>query len=311
MTQNKKYLINIIGPTAVGKTDIAIHLAKKYSAEIFSSDSRQIFKEMNIGTAKPSDKELSQVVHHFIHSHSIQDNYSAGQYEDEIIPALGKYFQGKDIAILCGGTGLYIDAVLFGLDSFPAISNEIEIKVDQLLQKEGLTFLQNEIKRLDPDYYAKVDLQNERRISRALKVIYASGKTYSSFLNRPKKQREFIPINILLERERNNLYQRINTRVDQMFEKGQLEEAKSLHQYKQLRSLQTVGYKEIFSHLDGEIELEQCKEEIKKNSRRYAKRQITWFKKYEAKSFHPSKQNEIEEYINAQISTSKNRLDFQ
>lgn len=301
MTQEKKYLINIIGPTAVGKTSLSLSLAKEFGAEIFSSDSRQIFMDMNIGTAKPTSEELNEVVHHFIHKKSIVENYSAGKYEDEIIPALGKYFESHNIAILSGGTGLYIDAVLFGLDSFPEITKEIDNKVDDLEKEKGLDFLKSELQNLDPDYYEKVDLQNSRRISRALKVIYVSGKKYSSFLNQEKAPRIFTSINILLERERAELYDRINQRVDQMIEAGQIDEAKSLNQHKELRSLQTVGYKEIFDYLDGKFDLDFCIEEIKKNSRRYAKRQITWFKKYDAKAFHPQHEKDIIAFINQQM----------
>lgn len=301
MAQEKKYLINIIGPTAVGKTSLSLLLARNFDAEIFSSDSRQIFKEMNIGTAKPDQDELNLIKHHFINNHSIQDNYSAGKYEAEIIPALGKYFQKKQIAILSGGTGLYIDAVLTGLDSFPDISNEIDQKVDQMLEQKGLDYLCEELKNLDPEYFEKVDLQNSRRVSRALKVIIGSKKKYSSFLNQEKTAREFLPINILLTRDREELYQRINQRVDSMIENGQLEEAKSLHPFKELRSLQTVGYQEIFEYLDGNLDLDDCLKEIKKNTRRYAKRQITWFKKYDANSFHPSEERQILEFINQQI----------
>ena len=294
-----------MGPTAVGKTDLSLHLAKKYDAEIFSSDSRQVFREMTIGTAKPNREELDLVKHHFINSHSIHDSYSAGKYEEEIITALGKYFQSNQIALLSGGTGLYIDAVLFGLDSFPPIKPSVEEKVERDLEEKGLEYLISELKSLDPEYYAQVDLQNSRRIGRALKVIYGSGKKYSSFLNHGKKQRRFEVINILLERDRTELYNRINKRVDLMLENGQLEEAKSLYPFKDLRSLQTVGYKEIFDYLDGKFDLEFCIEEIKKNTRRYAKRQMTWFKKYEAGSFNPENISEIENHITA-ILTSKN-----
>lgn len=301
MIKEKKYLINILGPTAVGKTDLSLKLAKSFQAEIFSSDSRQVFKEMNIGTAKPNSEELNQIAHHFINTKSIHEKYSAGKYEDEIIPALGKYFQTHKIAILSGGTGLYIDAVLTGLDTFPDISDEIDTKVDSLEKEKGLEFLSQELKTLDPEYFKQVDIHNARRISRALKVIYGSGKKYSSFLNQEKELRTFKIINILLERERQELYERINQRVDLMMKNGQLEEAKSLYQFKDLRSLQTVGYQEIFKYLDGEIDLEFCIDEIKKNSRRYAKRQITWFKKYKAKTFHPTQEKEITQFINQQL----------
>ncbi len=290
-----------MGPTAVGKTDLSISVAKAFDAEIFSSDSRQVFKETNIGTAKITDEEMQNVKHHFISTRSIHDDYSAGMYENDVIHALGKYFQTSDIAILCGGTGLYIDAVIEGLDKFPTVSAKDEQKVSDIFSANGLLGLQQELKKLDPEYYAIVDIQNSRRLSRALQVICASGKKYSSFLHQEKPKRLFTTINILLERPREELYDRINKRVDNMLQEGLLAEAKILHKHKALRSLQTVGYKELFIHLDGECDLDTAKNEIQKNSRRYAKRQITWFKKYNAFKAHPTQQKEILEYLNLQL----------
>ena len=292
-----------MGPTAVGKTSLAIKLAKTYHAEIFSSDSRQVFKEMNIGTAKITDEEMDQVQHHFINTRSIADDYSAGKYEEEIIDALGKYFQVADIAILCGGTGLYIDAVIKGLDKFPKVTSKEENQIKEIFEKRGIEGLQAELKNLDPEYYQLVDLQNSRRLSRALQVICASGKKYSSFLNQQKPKREFETINILLERPRDELYERINQRVDSMLHSGLLEEAKNLHKQSSLRSLQTVGYKELFAFFDKQYDLETATAEIKKNTRRYAKRQITWFKKYNAFITHPDKQNEILNHIKSQLTS--------
>ena len=292
-----------MGPTAVGKTSLAIHLAKEFDAEIFSSDSRQIFKEMNIGTAKPSEQELNEIKHHFISTRSIKENYSAGMYENDVIDALSNYFQHADIAILCGGTGLYIDAVIEGLDKFPEITPEAEAKVDTIFNSLGISGLQSELEKLDPEYYLQVDPQNSRRLTRALKVICASGKKYSSFLNQEKPKRTFSTINVLLERPRELLYDRINQRVDNMLQLGQLEEAKSLHAYKDLRALQTVGYQELFEYFDGILDFETAKAEIKKNTRRYAKRQITWFKKYQAFTSHPDEYKAISEYLKSQITS--------
>jgi len=302
LESEKKYLINIMGPTAVGKTSLAIYLAKEFHAEIFSSDSRQVFKEMNIGTAKVSDKEMKDVKHHFINIRSITEDYSAGNYESEMIQALGKYYQSANIAILCGGTGLYIDAVINGLDKFPPVSKEHEEEVQNILDQKGIEGLQHELKKLDPEYFERVDIQNSRRLSRALQVICASGKKYSSFLNQEKPKRAFETINILLERPREELYERINLRVNQMLENGQLEEAKSLYAHKQLRSLQTVGYQELFSYFDGTLELEEAKSEIQKNTRRYAKRQITWFKKYDAFKVHPNQTDLILKHLQSILS---------
>jgi len=303
LESEKKYLINIMGPTAVGKTTLAIQLAKEFDAEIFSSDSRQVFKEMNIGTAKVSEKEMKEVKHHFINTRSITENYSAGTYEEDVLHALGKYYQDASNAILCGGTGLYIDAVINGLDKFPRVTKEHEAQVNQIFKSNGMEGLQIELKKLDPEYFDLVDSQNSRRLTRALQVIIASGKKYSSFLNQEKPSRSFITINILLERSREELYDRINLRVEEMLKNGQIEEAKSLYPHKDLRSLQTVGYQELFAYFDGETDLETAKAEIQKNSRRYAKRQITWFKKYDAFKAHPDQKEEIIKHIKAMIAS--------
>lgn len=292
-----------MGPTAVGKTALSISIAKAFNAEIFSSDSRQVFKEMNIGTAKITETEMQNVKHHFISTRSIQDDYSAGMYEADVMDALDKYFQTSNVAILCGGTGLYIDAVIEGLDKFPAVSSKDQQMVTDILNSKGIEGLQLELKKLDPEYYEIVDTQNSRRLSRALQVICASGKKYSSFLHQEKPQRPFITINVLLERPREELYNRINQRVDSMLQNGLLEEAKELHQYKTLRSLQTVGYKELFAYFDGEIDMEIAKIEIQKNSRRYGKRQITWFKKYDGFKAHPDQEQDILEYLKSSLTS--------
>lgn len=298
----KKYLINVMGPTAVGKTSSAILLAKEFQSEIFSSDSRQIYREMNIGTAKVTAVELKEVKHHLINHLSISDDYSAGTYESDVIKALSKYYQNSNVAILCGGTGLYIDAVISGLDKFPSITTEAKQKVESIFSDQGIKGLQSKLKKLDPEYFDIVDSQNSRRLIRALEVICASGEKYSSFLNQEKPKRNFTTVNILLERPREELYQRINLRVEQMFKEGLIEEAKALYPHKEKRSLQTVGYQELFAHFDNQYDLEMAKSEIQKNSRRYAKRQITWFKKYDAFKAHPDSIQDILEFVKTQIT---------
>ncbi len=286
-----------MGPTAVGKSSLALMLAERYNLEIFSSDSRQVFKELTIGTAKPSIAELSKVKHHFINSRSIIENYSAGQYEKEVIPALDNYFKDHQVAILVGGTGLYIDAILQGLDKFPDIPEYIKLEVNDDYEEKGIEYLVEELQNKDPIHAEKIDQKNSRRVIRAIQVIRTSGKTYHSFLNQKKEKRDFIPINLILKMDRPNLYERINNRVMEMRDNGLIEEVKGLIKYRNLPSLQTVGYQEVFPYLDGEVSLNKCLDEIKKNSRRYAKRQITWLKKYDCPSFYPNETTEILDYL--------------
>lgn len=290
-----------MGPTAVGKSSLALLLAERYNLEIFSSDSRQVFKELTIGTAKPSLSELSRIKHHFINSKSIIENYSAGQFEKEVLPELENYFQEKNVAVLAGGTGLYIDAILNGLDKFPEVSETIKLEIDHDLENKGLEYLVKELNEKDPAYADKIDLKNPRRVVRAIRIIRESGKPYSSFLNQKKAKRNFNPINLILTLDRAELYARINKRVLQMHIDGLFEEVKNLMDYRQLAALQTVGYQEVFAFLDGTIDLEFCLEEIKKNSRRYAKRQITWLKKYDCPSFHPNDIKGILNYIESNV----------
>ena len=280
-TNKNKYLIVVAGPTAIGKTAISIQLAQLLESEIFSADSRQIYKEMSIGTAKPTAEEMSGIKHHFIDHISIHQKYSAGQYEQEIIASLDQYFQHNDIAILTGGTGLYIKVLLEGLDDLPEVSDEIVEKYNNIYIKEGITTLLKELAEKDDVYYNKVDKGNHRRMIRALSVIEASGRPYSSFLTE-NKQRElpFKVIPILLELPRELLYDRINNRVEQMLLSGLKEEVEHLYPYKALPALETVGYQEIFDWMDGAQTFEMALSLIKQNSRRYAKRQITWFKKH-------------------------------
>jgi tRNA dimethylallyltransferase len=274
-----KTLISIVGPTAIGKTTLGIKLAHHFKTEIISADSRQFFKEMSIGTAVPTPDELSSVKHHFIHHKSVEDEYSVGAFEKDVISILNNLYKTHDIVIMVGGSGLYVDAITHGLDDFPEIDSEIRKELNKKLKIEGLIELQKQLKTLDPEAYKNIAIENPHRVIRALEVCMGSGKPYSSFLNKNKTQRNFKTINIGLTAERNLIYDRINKRVDQMIRDGLLDEAKSLQSKQHLNALNTVGYKELFNYLNGEWELDIAISEIKKNTRRFAKRQLTWFKK--------------------------------
>ena len=282
-----KYLITIVGPTAIGKTALSIALAQHFKCEIISCDSRQFFKEMTIGTAVPNQEELQAATHHFIQNKSIFENYTVGDYEKEALLKLEELFQKNDYAILIGGSGLYVDAILKGFDEFPEIDSEIRSQVNSNYEKLGIEYLQEQLKNLDPEYYQKITLenpqtlQNPQRMMRFVEVCIGTQKPYSSFLNQKKNNREFIPILIGLDAEREIIYNRINQRVDIMMNEGLLEEAKVLHPNKALNALQTVGYRELFSYFDEEFILSFAIEEIKKNTRRFSKRQLTWFKRNE------------------------------
>lgn len=286
-----RYLISIIGPTAIGKTALAIRLATIFDTDIISADSRQFFKEMKIGTAVPTSEELDIAKHHFIGHKSISDEYSVGHFEEEAIPLINKLFEKKNALILVGGSGLYIDAVLFGLDKFPEVDAKYRLQLDALLRENGIEALHKLLQEKDPIYLEKVDRNNPHRLIRALEVCLSSGKPYSSFLNQKKIKRNFQHLIIGLETEREKLYRRINKRVDQMVSDGLEAEAKSLYPYKQLNALQTVGYQEFFDFFDGKISKEEAIESIKQNTRRFAKRQITWFKKYDATWFEGDSEN--------------------
>jgi len=286
-----RYLISIIGPTAIGKTALAIRLATIFDTDIISADSRQFFKEMKIGTAVPTSEELNVAKHHFIGHKSISDEYSVGHFEEEAIPLINKLFEKKNALILVGGSGLYIDAVLFGLDKFPEVDAKYRLQLDALLRENGIEALHKLLQEKDPVYLEKVDRNNPHRLIRALEVCLSSGKPYSSFLNQKKIKRNFQHLIIGLETEREKLYRRINKRVDQMVSDGLEAEAKSLYPYKQLNALQTVGYQEFFDFFDGKISKVEAIESIKQNTRRFAKRQITWFKKYDATWFEGDSEN--------------------
>jgi len=277
---NKK-LIVVAGPTAVGKTTYAINLAQKHSTEIISTDSRQFYREMSIGTASPTKEELNSAPHHFIGNLSIHDYYNVSLYEQEAMSLLSTLFKTKDTVIAVGGSGLYIDALCYGIDELPDANPEIRNKIKENYKNKGLTYLQSEVKKLDPDYYTLADTKNHKRLQRALEVIYETGKTYSSQRTQSKKERPFQIEKIVLNMPREVLYERINKRVDIMIEEGLIEEAKGLYKYKDLNALNTVGYKELFEYFDGKITKEQAIIDIKTHSRRYSKRQITWFKRYD------------------------------
>ena len=274
-----KHLIVLAGPTASGKTATAIKLAKAFDAEIISADSRQFYKELSIGTAAPTPEELAQVKHHFVHNLSIEDKYDVADYEKDVLSYLKEYFNTKNVAIMTGGSGLFIDAVCNGLDEIPDISDEIRNNVTKMLDEGGLEALQKEVEKVDPEYFQIVDRQNPRRLQRALEVYYQTGKPYSTFRQRNTAKRDFDIIKLAILWDRDKLIERINKRVDLMIEQGLLDEVKSVYPKRHLNSLNTVGYKELFDYLDGKCTLEQAVEQIKINTRQYAKRQMTWLRK--------------------------------
>lgn len=276
---SKKILLAVVGPTAIGKTTTGILLAEHFNTEIISADSRQFFKEMEIGTAVPSKEELDAVPHHFIQHKSIFEPYSVGDFEKEAIELLDQLFLTKDVVVMVGGSGLYVDAVVSGLDEFPDVDPAIREALNQKLQEEGLKSLQGELQAKDPEYFKVVDQDNPHRLIRALEVSIAANKPYSSFLNQHKPNRSFQTLYIGINAPRDVIYDRINTRVDLMMKAGLLDEAKRLYVNKDLNALQTVGYKELFEYLGGNCTLDSAVSEIKKNTRRFAKRQLTWLRK--------------------------------
>jgi tRNA dimethylallyltransferase len=305
-----KYLITIVGPTAIGKTSLSITLAQHYGCEIISYDSRQFFKEMSIGTAVPSKEELSSAPHHFIHNKSIFENYTVGDFEKEAILKLDELYKTSDFAILIGGSGLYVDAILKGFDAFPEIQNSVREQVNANYEKLGITYLQQKLQELDSVYFETITienpqtLQNPQRMMRFVEVCIGSGKPYSSFMNKEKNTRNFTPIVIGLETERTIIYERINQRVEIMINEGLLAEAEKVYPNKNLNALQTVGYRELFDYFEGKITLEFAIEEIKKNTRRFAKRQLTWFKRNETTKWfdYSTDIKKIIEFINSSYS---------
>ncbi len=277
---NRKKCLIICGPTAVGKTDFAIELALKYNTSIISADSRQCYRELNIGVAKPSADQLERVQHYFINSHSIQQDINVKVFETYALHAASEIFKENDIAVIVGGTGLYIKAFAEGIDEVPEINKEIREQISVNYKESGMQWLQEELKFIDPEFYSEGEMENPQRMLRALEVKQSTGKSILHFQSNRKIKRDFDIEYILLELPREALYQRINHRVDNMMKEGLLEEVKSLYSFRSVNALQTVGYRELFEYIDGKHSLEFAVDEIKKNTRRYAKRQMTWFKKY-------------------------------
>ncbi|HPE74511.1 MAG TPA: tRNA (adenosine(37)-N6)-dimethylallyltransferase MiaA [Draconibacterium sp.] len=297
-----KYLIVLTGPTGIGKTSTGLKLAKHFKTEIVSSDSRQIFKEMNIGTAVPNIEELSAIKHHLIQNHSIHENLNVSTFENEALHTINCVFETQNVVILVGGSMLYIDAICNGIDNMPDSDPEIRQMLNNKLKTEGIESMRFQLKKIDPDYYNSVDLKNTNRIIHALEISIITGKPYSTFLTKSKKTRPFSIIKIGLNCERGILHSKINTRVDNMVNTGLEEEAKSLYHLKHLNALNTVGYREFFSYFDGEISREKAIELIKRNSRRYARKQLTWFRKDDQMNwFEYDKTKEIISFIENQI----------
>lgn len=299
----KNTLIVLIGPTGVGKTELSLSIAEHFKTCIVSADSRQLYADLKIGTAAPTPDQLARVPHHFVGTLRLTDYYSAAQYEAEVMVKLEELFQQNDVVVLTGGSMMYVDAICKGIDDIPTVDKETRELMIQRYEEEGLEKLCSELKLLDPEYYQIVDLKNPKRVIHALEICYMTGKTYTSFRTREIKKRPFRIIKIGLTREREELYNRINRRVDEMMEKGLLEEAKSVAEYKHLNSLNTVGYKEIFKYIDGEWPLDFAIEKIKQNSRIYSRKQMTWFKRDTGISwFHPEKKEEIMNHIKNLLS---------
>ena len=302
-----KTLIVITGPTAVGKTALCLDIAQHFGIPIINADSRQIYKELKIGTASPTNEQLSKVKHYFVGSLSLNDYYSASLFEQQTLEILEHEFSTSNYALMAGGSMMYIDAVCNGIDDIPTVDDNTREALKARLSSEGLEILVQELKELDPEYYEIVDKQNPRRVVHGLEICLMTGKTYTSFRKREKKQRPFRIVKIGLNREREELYNRINQRVDQMMAEGLLEEAKSLYPMRQMNALNTVGYKEMFAYLDGTWTLEEAVERIKGNTRRYARKQLTWYKKDEQiKWFHPDDKEKIISYISQDYEQRNN-----
>jgi len=290
----KNFLIVLLGPTGVGKTEVSIDIARYFKSEIISADSRQFFMEMSIGTAVPTELQLKTIKHHFIRFLSIKDYYSSSFFEKDVLQLLPSLFSKNNIILMSGGSGMYIDAVCNGIDDIPDVDTAVRNKYLDKYREEGIEGLRATLKLLDPEHYAKVDLKNYKRILRALEICETAGRPYSSFLKKQKRERDFGIIKIGLERQRDDLYTRINSRVDEMIKMGLENEAKQLYIFKGLNALNSVGYKEFFEVFDGKISIEKAIELIKRNSRRYAKRQLTWWSKdKDIKWFQPEKLQEI------------------
>lgn len=301
-----KTLLILLGPTGVGKTDLSIEIAKYYDTEIISCDSRQIYKEMKIGTAVPDQQILATIPHHFIQSHSIHDYYNASKFEIEVLEKLELLFQKKDVVLMTGGSMMYIDALCKGIDDLPEVDEELRKSLMDRMESEGIESLRNELRYHDPVYYSEVDLRNPKRILHALEICLMTGSPYSSFRTNKSKKRDFNIIKLGLNRDRKVLYNRINQRVDEMFNEGLEQEARILFSYRQLNSLNTVGYRELFEYFDGKMTLEEAKERIKANSRKYARKQLTWFRRDpEITWFTPDMKDDIIAFADQQLNQKK------
>lgn len=297
-------LIVVLGPTGVGKSAISIHLAQYYSTDILSADSRQLFRELSIGTAVPPAEDLEAVPHHFVQTRSIHDYYNVSEYETEAIALINQLFLTKNPLILTGGSMLYVDTICKGIDDIPTVTPEIRNQVIAWYQQNGLEALQQRLLALDPEYYQIADLNNAKRLLHAVEVCQMTGKTYTSFRKNTVRTRPFQMIKIGINQQREVLYERINQRVDLMMEAGLLEEAKRVYPYRELNSLNTVGYKELFAYFDGSCSLEEAVDLIKRNSRKYARKQLTWFRRdTEIQWFEPDQQDEIIAYINSKMNS--------
>ena len=302
-----KTLIVITGPTAVGKTALCLDIAQHFGIPIINADSRQIYKELKIGTASPTSEQLQLVPHYFVGSLSLTDYYSASLFEQQVLEILSRQFRSHDFALMAGGSMMYIDAVCDGIDDIPTVDDVTRETLKQRLKEEGLEALVEQLKELDPEYYDIVDRQNPRRVVHGLEICLMTGKTYTSFRKREKKERPFRIVKIGLNRPREELYDRINQRVDQMMQQGLLEEAKALYPMRQMNALNTVGYKELFDYLDGRWPLEEAVERIKGNTRRYARKQLTWYKKDpQIRWFHPDEKEQIISYISQDYEQRNN-----
>jgi len=302
LKNNTKTLVIVAGPTASGKTAAGVKLAGHYNSEVISADARQLFRLMNIGTAVPSHRELNDIPHHFLQCISPEENYNASRFEAEVLELLRKLFSEHDIIFLVGGSGMYIDALCDGIDDLPSFDPEIRKKYAEKYRLEGLESIQEELKKVDPETYARIDINNHMRILKALEVSTQTGKPYSSFLSRQPKQRSFNILRIALDPGREALYERINSRVDRMMEEGLLDEARNLYHLKGLTALKTVGYKELFSYMDGNITLEEAVDLIKRNTRKYARKQITWFRKGDKyRWFSPENNEEMITWIDSNL----------
>ena len=298
-----KTLVVLIGPTGVGKTELSLRLAEAFDTCILSADSRQLFADMPIGTAAPTPAQLQRVPHYFVGTLKPTDYYSAAQYEADVLQLLDRLFCEKEVVLLTGGSMMYIDAVCKGIDDIPTVDADTRQLMLHKYQTEGLEHLCAELRLMDPEYYQKVDLKNPKRVIHALEICYMTGKTYTSFLTQPRKERPFRILKVGLRRDREELYQRINQRVDEMIASGLEQEARRLYPYRRLNALNTVGYKEMFQFIEGQWTLQQAVEKIKQNTRIYSRKQMTWFKRdADIRWFHPEQETEILQYLRSQLS---------